>query len=286
VTTLLSSSQFDAVGDLMRETGEQEILPLFRTDAQLDVAEKSPGELVTQADRAAELRLAAGLQAILPASRVIGEETWGKAAPADSAVFGDSPVWVVDPLDGTGAFVDGDAGFAIMVALIQHGETLASWVHAPVPGWMATAERGAGALLNGRRMQAASSVDRLAMDGSVRLRFLPDGIRQSVIRAIPGFRTVALTGSSGWDHVAVANGERHFSMYYRTLVWDHAPGCLIITESGGVAARLDGSAYTPLVDTTGLLTACNVETWAMIHDLFLDGTDYRLGSEQAPAAGS
>jgi fructose-1,6-bisphosphatase/inositol monophosphatase family enzyme len=282
---LLSSSQLDAVSDLIRETGERELLPLFRTEGQIDVSEKSPGELVTQADRSAEHRLAAGLQAILPASRVIGEETWGKAAPADSAVFGDTPVWVVDPLDGTGAFVDGDPMFAIMVALIQHGETLAGWIHAPVPGWMATAERGAGAFLNGNKMRTAISVKRSDMDGSVRLRFLPDGIRQQVIRAIPGFRRVAMTGSSGWDHVAVANGGRHFSLYYRTLVWDHAPGCLMISESGGVAARLDGSPYTPLVDTTGLLTACNAETWATIHDLFMDGTDYRLGVRGDPAAG-
>lgn len=285
MTRALSSSQFDAVSDLIRETGERDILPLFGTDGEIDVSEKSPGELVTQADRSAEQRLAAGLRAILPDSRIIGEETWGKAAPADAAVFGDDPVWVVDPLDGTGAFVDGDPAFAIMVALLQKGETLASWIHAPVPGWMATAEQGSGAFLNSRRMRVASSVERAAMDGSVRLRFLPDGIRQSVIRAIPGFRRVALTGSSGWDHVAVANGERHFSLYYRTLVWDHAPGCLIISEAGGVAARFDGSPYTPLVDTTGLLTACNVETWALVHDLFMDGTDYSLAGGEVPAAG-
>jgi fructose-1,6-bisphosphatase/inositol monophosphatase family enzyme len=282
---LLTSGQFDEVSDLIRETGELDLLPLFRSDRQIDVSEKSPGELVTQADRAAEHRLAAGLHAILPESRIIGEETWGKAAPADAAVFGDAPVWVVDPLDGTGAFVDGDPMFAIMVALIQHGETLASWIHAPVPGWMATAERGAGAFLNGSKMQTASSVERSDMDGSVRLRFLPGPIRQQVIRAIPGFLRVALTGSSGWDHVAVANGERHFSLYYRTLVWDHAPGCLLISEAAGTAARLDGSAYTPLVDTTGLLTACNAETWSLIHDLFLVGTDYRLDAGSASSLG-
>jgi len=266
---LLTDNLYDQVDDLMRETGELDILPLFNSGRQLEVTEKSAGELVTRADREAEQRLAAGLRRILPASRIIGEETWGKAAPADAAMFGDTPVWVVDPLDGTGAFIDGDPGFAIMVALIQSGETLASWIYAPVPGWMATAEAGSGAFLSGRRMKAAGTVERSEMNGSVRLRFLPDDIRQSVVRSIPGFRQVALTGSSAWDHVAIANGERHFSLYYRTLVWDHAPGCLIVSEAGGVVARLDGDAYEPLDDRTGLLTACNVDTWNVAYSVLL-----------------
>jgi fructose-1,6-bisphosphatase/inositol monophosphatase family enzyme len=235
----------------------------------LEVTEKSAGEIVTQADRNAEQRLSEGLLSILPGSTVIGEETWQHAGPDIVKSSGDGPVWAVDPLDGTSAFVQGDREFAVMVALILGGETRAAWVHAPVPGWMTVAELGSGAFLDGRRMATAEQSEAAAMQGSVRLRFLPDDLRQSVIRAIPSFRRVALTGSSGWDHVAVANGERHFSLYHRTFVWDHAPGCLIVHEAGGVVARLDGSSYFPLDGRTGLLTANREDSWRMVRSMFL-----------------
>jgi fructose-1,6-bisphosphatase/inositol monophosphatase family enzyme len=266
---LLTARHIDRVSDLIRETAEIEILPLFDNAGQLEVTEKSAGEIVTQADRNAERRLSEGLLAILPGSVVIGEETWQQAGPGSVGAFGDRPVWAVDPLDGTSAFVQGDPEFAVMVALILQGEALAAWVHAPVPGWMAVAELGSGAFLDGRRLRTANHVEAASMQGSVRLRFLPDDLRQTVIRAIPSFRRVALTGSAGWDHVAVANSERYFSLYHRTLVWDHAPGCLIVREAGGVVARLDGEQYEPLDDRTGLLTASCEDTWSMVRSMLL-----------------
>lgn len=285
MTLTLTSRLFEDVQALLGETGEQEILPCFRHDDRITVSEKSPGELVTQVDQAAERRLASGLQAILPGARVIGEETWTHGAPVDASVFGDTPVWVIDPLDGTKAFVEGSSEFAIMVALIQSGETLAAWIHAPVPGWTAAAELGSGATLDGAPIHTAPTVDIGSMRGSVRLRFLPPGLRERVEGSIGRFSDVAITGSSGWDHVAVAQGRRHFSLYYRTLVWDHAPGCLIVSEAGGAVARFDGSPYIPLVDLTGLLTACNAETWSTVHQLLLPETDYRLTTADEQAAG-
>ena len=269
---LLTTRHFDRVSELIRETAETEILPLFDNAGQLEVTEKSAGEIVTQADRNAETRLSDGLLAILPGSMVIGEETWQQADPGGDGTFGDGPVWAVDPLDGTSAFVQGDPEFAVMVALILQGETRAAWVHAPVPGWMAIAELGSGAFLDVRRLATAERREASTMQGSVRLRFLPDDLRQSVIRSIPSFRRVALTGSSGWDHVALANGERHFSLYHRTLVWDHAPGCLIVREAGGVVARLNGDPYEPLDGRTGLLAASCEDTWAVVRSMLLPPT--------------
>ena len=269
LTIIITSRLFEDVLQLLHETAALDIMPLFLDGDGLDVSEKSPGEVVTQADRNAEQRLSAGLTKLLPGSMVIGEETWTKTAPSESAVFGDAPVWAIDPLDGTTAFIEGDPEFAIMVALIQHGKTRAAWIHAPVPGWTAVAEQGSGATLDGVPIRTAVTVEPCDMLGSVRLRFLPDELRGTVTHVIPTFRKVVMTGSSGWDHVAVAQGSRHFSLYYRTLVWDHAAGCLILSEAGGKVARLDGSPYTPLVDSTGLLTACSPETWQIVHQLLL-----------------
>jgi len=55
-----------------------------------------------------------------------------------------------------------------------------------------------------------------------------------------------------------------FLFYYRTLVWDHAPGILIAEEAGGFVRRFDGTEYSPLDSRKGLLCAANKEMWVAI----------------------
>jgi fructose-1,6-bisphosphatase/inositol monophosphatase family enzyme len=50
-------------------------------------------------------------------------------------------------------------------------------------------------------------------------------------------------------------------LYWRTLPWDHAPGALLLSEAGGVVARLDGAAYDPTDRREGLLAAGSPEAW-------------------------
>ncbi|HEX3499228.1 MAG TPA: inositol monophosphatase family protein, partial [Stellaceae bacterium] len=122
----------EKVRRLIVEVAESEVMPRFEKLETGDISEKGPGDLVTVADVASERRLTPALRDLLPGSLVVGEE----AAAADPAVLtllgGDDPVWVVDPIDGTANFAAGIPIFAIMVALIRRGETLAAWIHDPV----------------------------------------------------------------------------------------------------------------------------------------------------------
>src|SRR5690606_4011098 len=60
----------------------------------------------------------------------------------------DGLAFVVDPIDGTRAFVEGDPDFAVMVALVDHGVPVASWIALPAYGELLTAARGAGAFVS------------------------------------------------------------------------------------------------------------------------------------------
>src|SRR5919106_4920939 len=103
----------DKVETLMREAAANAILPRFRRLQHHEIEEKTPGELVTAADREAERILSAGLSALLPGSLVIGEE----AAAADPALISrladGGDIWLVDPLDGTANFAAGREPFAV-----------------------------------------------------------------------------------------------------------------------------------------------------------------------------
>jgi fructose-1,6-bisphosphatase/inositol monophosphatase family enzyme len=136
---------------------------------------------------------------------------------------------------------------AMMAALVRHGETVASWMLDPLSGRLACAQRGAGAWFDGRKIMTTSvAAPTTALKGAV-LRFLPEALAVHV--AFAGLRFAELssgTGCAGADYPAIVTGVRDFTLYWRTLPWDHAPGVLFVCEAGGAALRLDGSLTGPL----------------------------------------
>ncbi len=259
-------SMIERVAQLMRRTAAQAILPRFRALHASEIEEKSPGEHVTAADRGAEALLTAGLLALLPGSAVLGEEAASAQPDTVQLLSGQADLWIVDPLDGTSNFVEGKPIFSVMVALMRHGETVASWMLDPLTDTLAVAKKDGGAWLGGQRITTPRAVpeDR-ELRGAVLTRFLPPELRlsiearsQNVSGILPGLRC------AGHEYPDVATGAQHFVLFWRTEPWDHVPGALFITEAGGHVARLDGTPYVPLDGGKGLLVAQNRETWQSV----------------------
>jgi len=257
-----------AVTELLREAATEVVLPIFGTrDARAE--EKSPGELVTIADRAAEAFIAPRLVALIPDSVVVGEEE----ASVNPAIFDylgrAGAVWLLDPIDGTSNFAAGRSPFALMAALLQDGETVASWMLDPIADVLAVAGRGSGAWLNGERVRTnPDGAELVAMRGAVLRRFLPpeflqhvDAVRSRFLEFTPGSLCTAR------DYPDVVSGHLDFALYGRTLPWDHIPGALYLSEAGGVVARLDGSRYTAADHArSGLIAARNHLVWAQVRE--------------------
>lgn len=148
----MSPRLFDELPALLRDAAERCIVPRFRQLQRHEVEEKSPGEMVTIADREVEALLTPALRALQPGSRVVGEEA-ASAEPSLLQDLDDGDVWLLDPLDGTNNFIAGRPDFGILVALLRHGETAAAWLLDPIGGTLCMAERGAGAWCDGQRMR-------------------------------------------------------------------------------------------------------------------------------------
>src|SRR3984893_13173499 len=103
-------------------------------------ADKSP---VTDADIRCETAIREILEARFPDYGFFGEETMARGMDANN-------VWLVDPIDGTKAFVREYAMFSTQIALMRRGEIVLGVSSAPVYGELAFAERGRGAYLNGQ----------------------------------------------------------------------------------------------------------------------------------------
>lgn len=135
------------VGEVLRETSAEVIEPRFAALSSMDVRSKAVGELVTVADVEAERLLARRLTDLLRAA-VVGEEACA-GDPTLLAGLGSARAWLVDPLDGTTNFVEGNPDWAVMVALCVRGRTVASWIWQPTSQTMYIAEAGSGATRNG-----------------------------------------------------------------------------------------------------------------------------------------
>lgn len=260
----------DDVADLIKEVTGAVIEPRFDALREADVTYKSPGEVVTIADVEAEQALRRGLDIIDSDCVVVGEE----AASADPDLLkrlADERAWVVDPLDGTGNFVAGSLDWAVMVARIERGDTVAAWVWQPATRTMWQAERGAGTVCNGVPVtRAPSTRPTSGLRGAVLTRFLDAATAERVEANRHKFAEVT-PGSkcTGINYPRLIAGEADFMLYWRTLPWDHAPGVLLAQEAGAFIRRPDGASYRPDELATGLLVAADEAAWHQIREALL-----------------
>lgn len=257
---------------LIEEVAAVEILPRFERLAAHEVREKSPGDLVTVADEAAEAWLTPRLLDALPGSLVLGEE----AAAADPEILRRlveaESLWLIDPIDGTANFADGRPRFAVMIAYLHRGQASASWIYDPIGRRMAVAERGGGAFLDGRRLTVARPANTVAeMTGTLHVgQYGEPALRARVQERRHLVAAVKSLRCAGLEYMRLADGETHFSMYSRLMPWDHAPGVLLHGEAGGHAAYIEGGAYAPArSNARGLMLAPDAASWQALHDLLL-----------------
>ncbi|MET8078643.1 inositol monophosphatase family protein [Streptomyces sp. NPDC005303] len=236
----------DDVEEAVRKAAAAEVMPRFRRLAAHEVDQKAgPHDLVTDADRLAEQYLTEVLGALLPGSVVVGEEAVHADPASYEALQGDTPVWIVDPVDGTRQFVHGDAGFCMLVALARSGVLLASWTYAPARDQLATAIRGRGAFLDGERLHSG------APDPGRDLQVAtshPDYTTEEQKRSLLGLWTDGVAprpcGSAGLEYLAVARGEADAVAFNWEAAWDHAAGLLLVEEAGGTHLTLTGEPFS------------------------------------------
>ena len=207
---------------------------------------KGRGDFVSRADIEAQEAALAVIRGAYPGHRVLAEEEGAHASGPDGDAPAGTPLWVVDPLDGTANFLHGHPMHASSVAVTLDGRALAGAVSCPATGerWWATA--GGGAWKNGRRIRASSAE---ALEGSLVgtgfpfkvLHLLPEYLEQlgRVLNAGGGVRR---GGAAALDLCYLAEGRLDGFWELFLNPWDFAAGALITEEAGGRIATLDGDA--------------------------------------------
>lgn len=220
----------------VREVAEREVLPRFR---RVPALAKPDGSVVTEADFEAQRALVAALGHIEPLP-VMAEEMDGET---QRAVFEAPRFWCVDPLDGTQNFSDGVELFSVSVALMEHGRPLLGVVYDPVAGEAFHAVRGAGAWLNGTRLELPAQGPALAQAlAEVSLRRDTAFLRGPLRRERPYARR-QYCGSATLAWCQLASARIDVMLHSCQKMWDYAAGALICEEAGGRVAGLEGDDY-------------------------------------------
>lgn len=202
--------------------------------------EKGRHDFVTEVDRAAEALIAETLTALVPGSRVVGEELSPALARAGDVV------WIVDPLDGTTNFLHGYPQYAVSVGALVGGELCVGVVHDVGRNVVYRAAGGHGAWMDETRLAVSAVTDpRRALVGTgfpfKRLDEVDRYLRQlaTVMRASSGVRRA---GSAALDLADVAAGRFDAFWELSLAPWDVAAGVVLIREAGGVVTTLEGEA--------------------------------------------
>lgn len=214
-----------------------------------DVQYKTDASPVTEVDVASERAIKAVLQRHFPEHGFFGEETGKQNQDAEY-------LWLVDPIDGTKAFVRGYPMFSIQIALMQRGELILGVSSAPCwnggAGELIHAEKGQGAWLNGERLQV-SAIDTLskATLSTGNLATLARSPQWAELgRLIP--RLHRIRGYADFVHYhLLASGRIDAVVESDVNILDIAALTVIVREAGGSFTDLDGRPVG--LDTTTVL---------------------------------
>lgn len=264
-----------AVAQIIRDVAAREILPRWRNLGAGDVEHKTgPDDLVTVADRAAEIALTTRLLALSPGSAVVGEEAVSADAKVLERLSSNETIWVIDPIDGTQAFATGEPEFTVMVGLVRGRELVAGWIYGPVADTMHWAIRGGGAWrtdgTSHERLTAPLAPPGIAQSrGIVGRRMLSqEGLRR--IEARSGrFGELLPATYAGHQYPWLFEGRIHFCFYSKSEPWDHLPGLTIASELGFAYSKHDGTPYLPGDNQGGLIVAHDADQLTAIRTALL-----------------
>ncbi len=199
---------------------------------------KGSKDPVTAADLAAERAIRVKLARRFPAIGFLGEEGQG--------TDGRDGRWIVDPLDGTIAFIAGLPFFAVSIALERATGLQSGVLFFPRLGELFGAERGRGAWLNGRRLHVSA---RSALADCVVSCWHDDSVwadrrlRERIARLALAVRSVHVFGA-GFSLASVAAGRLDAYWEQSARPWDVAAGALLVREAGGRVSDGRGGPFS------------------------------------------
>ena len=225
----LTDISLDLMEDLAREAGEI-ALNFFRNDPE--VWTKGDNSPVSEADLAVDTFLKKTLLSNHPGFGWISEES---ASGPDRT--SDGPIFIVDPIDGTRAFVKGEQNWAISIGVVKKSRPIAAVLYCPALDELYRAEKGGGAELNGETITVVDTKSAYGVKAAGPLPLLNDkeffDLSLDMQPNVPSLAYRLALVADGRLGLSVAKGNCHD--------WDIAAADLLVHEAGGHLSGVDGN---------------------------------------------
>jgi len=245
----------------------------------LTITPKGRNDFVSEVDKQAEREIIAILQKAYPSHGFLGEEGGRQNSALGKSEF----MWVIDPLDGTTNFLHGFPQYSVSIALLHKGKLECGVVYDPNRQELFTAKRGAGAMLDNRRIRVSKQK---SYNGALLGTGFPFKDQRHMDAYLAIFKDfmkdtagVRRPGSAALDLAYVACGRYDGFWEFGLKPWDMAAGALLIQEAGGIVTDLEGG--DPYMMSGNILAATT-----KLHPLMLETIRPHLtpGLRSQPAA--
>jgi len=237
---------------------------------------KGQNSPVSEVDIAVDALLKVRLEAIMPEAAWLSEET-----EDDPRRLSARRVWIVDPIDGTRAFLAGRVDWTVSVALVEDGRPIVAALYAPASEEFFLAVAGTGVTRNGLaiRASAGEALAGARISGPKRLLDQIAAAAPDVIIE-PRVHSLALRLARVADNTldaALAGGDSHD--------WDLAAADLLVHEAGGALTTLEGAtlSYNGATPTHGMLVAAGRPRHQALRTLLCSSDAHRVDDLAHPA---
>lgn len=233
VTIMPFEKELDLAQRIAAEAGR---LALENSARGFEIETKPDDSPVTSADRANEQLITKLLVEAFPDDGLLGEE--GAARESHSGRR-----WIIDPIDGTRAFVRGIPTWAVMLALEAEGEIVTAACNLAAIGELYSAAAGLGAYCNGTRIHCSTvkTIGQAMLCVTGFDKVLKRSWGERFLPWLPHFWSVRSLGGS-MDAMCVAAGRVEAWINLEAKAWDLAPLKIIGREAGAVFLNLDGGS--------------------------------------------
>lgn len=221
------------------EAGDSTLEYFDESGAFADFDSKDDGSPVTIADKTAHDIILKGLKNITPSISVISEE-----GLYDSGVMSDY-VWLVDPLDGTRGFIQGDKDYTVNIALIHNHEPILGVVYAPAHGELFAGHKNIGAIRYNDDTKAEKDIHvrKILREGLTIFVSNFEGSTPKRDEFLEQFKVEKLIKrSSSLKYCLIASGKGDLSVRFQDInEWDTAAADAILRAAGGIMTDWNGA---------------------------------------------
>lgn len=242
------SHDLQFVAELARGAGKVVLQHYGKVERLTKTHAAASAEAVTEADRATQRHIVAGLRKRYPQDGIIGEESDTGQSITFECPNPDGRNWIIDPIDGTNNFIAGLGAFAVCIGLLDAGEPVLGVVYDVTRDEMYSAARGEGAWRGNRRVQVLETPLNDATMLMVTSNLLDKNGQPPhwAVRWIGQTSwKIRVLGSAALEAAQVAAGVAHGSVTVNGKLWDVAAPAAIVIEAGGLMTDLSGKSIFP-----------------------------------------